>query len=208
MKARIYTASMFVLLAIVAAVALADWPEFLGPNRNAMVEPKENLAQSWPEKGPKLHWQFDLEPGYGGAAVKDGRVYIMDREGKERDLVYCIDLKTGKEVWKFSYEAKGSQKFQGARAVPAVDDKRVYTVGPFGHVHCLDRKSKQVVWAKSYKDDFGIRSVRWGHASAPLLYKEWVILAPQSKTVGIVACERETGKVAWKSPSVGEAAHS
>ncbi|HCV97729.1 MAG TPA: hypothetical protein DGJ56_00375, partial [Verrucomicrobiales bacterium] len=34
----------------------ADWPKYLGPNRNA-VYPGKALTQDWPEDGPKVIWR-------------------------------------------------------------------------------------------------------------------------------------------------------
>jgi outer membrane protein assembly factor BamB len=89
-----------------------------------------------------------------------------------------------------------------------VDANHVYTVGPFGQVHAISRKTHKPVWSANLAEDFGGEVPRWAYASSPLLLGEWVILAPQTPTVGLVAVERDTGKVAWKSPSLGEAGHS
>ena len=80
-----------------------------------------------------------MGPGYGGAAIRDGKVYVLDRVDKKKDVLRCLDLVSGKEEWTFSYDAPGDMNHEGSRSTPAVTEKYVYTVGPFGHFHCLDR---------------------------------------------------------------------
>jgi len=54
----------------------ADWPNYGGPNHNN-ISPEAGLLQQWPEGGPEMRWQRPLGPGYGGAAIRDGKVYML-----------------------------------------------------------------------------------------------------------------------------------
>src|SRR3990172_1304853 len=36
--------------------ALADWPQFLGPDSTAMARQSPRLPRQWPEGGPKVLW--------------------------------------------------------------------------------------------------------------------------------------------------------
>ena len=62
---------LWVLVVPISAQA-ADWPQFQGPERNG-ISAENGLAASWPKEGPKELWAFDLNPGYGGAAVQGGK---------------------------------------------------------------------------------------------------------------------------------------
>ena len=60
--------------------ASADWPQFMGPARNGVVEGGPKLLQTWPKEGPKLVWTSDALPkaplcGMGMPVVYDGKVY-------------------------------------------------------------------------------------------------------------------------------------
>jgi outer membrane protein assembly factor BamB len=70
-----------VLAAVLAASCLAmaaDWPQFLGPDRNN-IAPDTGLAKTWPEKGPKVLWTVPVNTGFGAPAVQGGKVYLLDR---------------------------------------------------------------------------------------------------------------------------------
>jgi len=67
-----------------------------------------------------------------------------------------FDLGTGRELWTVAYEAPGSLPYNGSRNVPTVDNNYIFTVGPFGHLHCVDRISHRILWARHLVDDFRI----------------------------------------------------
>jgi len=60
-----------------SAVAAA-WPWFRGPDHDAISKETVRLARSWPAAGPKRLWTVPLGDGYASAAVRDGRVYVLD----------------------------------------------------------------------------------------------------------------------------------
>jgi outer membrane protein assembly factor BamB len=190
------------LIAVVSVPGWADWPQYLGPDRNG-ISGETGLARSWPSEGPKVLWTVELGPGYGGAAVVDGTVYLLDRKGTEGDVLRCLDLVTGTEKWSFSYGAPGRLSHPGSRSTPAVDGNYVYTCGPFGHVYCFDRRSKRPVWNKNVWSDFGgERAPRWGVSQNPVLYGDTVMLAAQTGEAGVVAYDKKSGAVRWKSSAL------
>ena len=186
-----------VLTALCAAAAGADWPQFMGPNRDG-VSPETGLARSWPAGGPPTLWSVPLGAGFGGAAIYKGEVFVTDRVDDTQDLLICLDFATGKEKWRCVYDAPGSLRaVPGTRCTPAVDDRFVFCTGEVGYMACLDKTTNQAAWTKNLVEEFGARTTTWGYAQCPLLYKGWVILAPQGPEYGVVALEKATGKEAW-----------
>jgi outer membrane protein assembly factor BamB len=153
---------LIVLITILAVSSVwADWPQYLGPNKNSASDEK-GLLRSWPAEGPKVLWQLDLGPGYGGAAVRKGKVYLLDRIYGKKDVFRCIDLNNGKEFWSFSYDAKGRLSHQGSRSTPAIDGNYIYTCGSFGDVYCFNARTRRPVWNKNVWKDFGVVKSRDG----------------------------------------------
>jgi outer membrane protein assembly factor BamB len=208
MNTRIAAIVSLIALVALAGTLGADWPGFLGADRAGVSPDKTTLARNWPKEGPKELWSRKMFSGFGGAAIVDGRVYLMDRMPQKKDIVLCLDLETGEKKWEYSYNAPGKLRWKGSRATPSVDDEHIYTVGPFGQVHALSHETHKPVWSLDLAKDFDGKVPMWAYASSPLLLGEWVILAPQTPTVGLVAVKRDSGEVAWKSPSLGEAGHS
>ena len=194
-----------VLTAMISTLAVADWPQFLGPDRNGVTE-GGRIARTWPEGGPKELWRFDLGPGFGGAAISGGKVYVLDRVPRKEEVLRCLDLATGKEDWTFAYEETAKDvPSPGSRSTPAVDDKCVYTVGCFGAVHCVDKETHKAIWSHNLLKDFGdaTKLPVWGVTQSPVLYKDLVIVAPQNKKVGVLAYKKADGEVAWQSQPIG-----
>lgn len=189
-------------LAMLAGVSRGDWPQFLGPNRDGTAVDGK-LARSWPAGGPREVWQTKVNAGFGGAAIAGGKVYLLERVGTAQDLLRCLDFATGKEEWSLSNNAPGSVSFPGSRSTPSVDGKCVYTVGTFGQVQGVDLATHAVVWTHNLLTDFDGKLPNWGVTQSPLIYKDWVIVAPQTEQAGVVAYEKATGKLAWKSAAIG-----
>jgi outer membrane protein assembly factor BamB len=194
---------LIVLLVCMSNIYAQDWPQYLGPNRNG-VSGQKGILRTWPEKGPEVLWTANLGIGFGGPVVKDGKVYLLDRDDKVGDKLRCLDLSSGKELWNFGYEAPGSVMFPGSRSVPALDENRIYTCGPYGNLYCIDINTHKPLWNKNVWTDYGGGQVpRWAITQCPLVYGDLVILASQAPQAGVVAYEKLTGKAKWTTPSLG-----
>jgi outer membrane protein assembly factor BamB len=206
MKKRDIMPLRFVCLIVLslgsAGVARGDWPQFQGPDRNG-ISPVTGLMRHFPEGGPALLWQVDVGPGYGGAAVKDKKVYFLDRIDSERDVIRCHDFDTGKELWRVENQVAGRVTYDGSRSVPTVDEFRLYTVGPLGHFYCVDIATRKILWTKDQVAIYKMPPNTFGYGYSPLLYNDWVILTPAGSDTGIVALDQSTGKEIWRSGSVG-----
>lgn len=201
MKKNIWRVGIVILL-LASLCGAEDWPQYLGPDRNA-VSKETGIRRSWPEGGPEVLWTFPMGGGFGGAAVSNGKVYVLDRNGEKGDVFRVIDLASGKEDWSYAYEAPGKLDHGGSRSVPAVDGNHVYTCGPFGHYHCFDIRTRKSVWSGNiWKDYSNDELPRWGIAQNPLVYGDMMIMASQSRKAGVVAFDKETGKVKWKTPAL------
>lgn len=195
------------VMALTAALAVsssqADWPQYLGPSRTG-TSPEKGLLRTWPEAGPKVLWTVAVGRGFGGPVVKDSKVYLLDRDDKVGDNLRCLALADGKELWNFAYEAPGSVMFPGSRSVPTVDGHYVYSCGPYGDLYCVDSDTRKPVWNKNIWKDFGgARIPMWAITQCPLVYGDLLIVASQAPQAGVVAYEKITGTVKWKTPPLG-----
>ena len=185
----------------------ARWDQYLGPNRNATVSGTK-ILRSWGENGPKELWSLPLGEGYGGASIFDHEVFILDREKGESDILRCLDLNSGEEKWRYTYEARGELPFPGSRAVPTVDENHVWSVGPHGHFFCFDKKTQQPVWKNSLLEEFEGELPTWGVSQSPVIHQDLVIVAPQGEKAGVAAFNKLSGELVWQSrPLTGHNFH-
>ncbi|MDR2234300.1 MAG: PQQ-like beta-propeller repeat protein [Tannerella sp.] len=203
-KRNVFIGMIAVLAMISVELQAQDWPQLFGPERNHTSSQK-GLLRSWPESGPEVLWSVNVGRGYGGPVVKDGKVYLLDRDDEAGDMIRCFDLQTGNEQWKFSYDSPGEIPFPGSRSVPIVDSKHIYSVGQHGELYCIDLQTHRPVWNKNIWTDFGDAALPvWGISQCPLIYGDLLIVAPQAPQAGAVAYNKTTGAIVWQTPNLTE----
>lgn len=184
-----------------SAASAADWPQFLGPTRNA-VYPGADLAAAWPKDGPPVAWQRKLGTGWAGPVAAGGKVIVFHRVGGE-ELVECLDAVTGKEIWKTPFATAYVDGFgfdNGPRATPCIADGRVFVFGANGNLHALDLATGKPLWDVDTQADFGAEKGFFGFACSPLVEGKALLVNVGGKSgAGLVAFDAATGKVLWKT---------
>jgi outer membrane protein assembly factor BamB len=79
----------------------------------------------------------------------------------------------------------------------------VYLLGSFGQVHCLDRRTREVVWRRDLEADCGGALPDFGWAATPLVRADLVILPALGTHVGLIAFDRLSGETVWQTPGLG-----
>jgi len=202
MRTRTHLIALIVTVCVACAYA-ADWPGYYGPRRDG-TSAERGLLRVWPKEGPKVLWTVPVGIGFGGPAVSGGKVYLLDRDEKVGDTLRCLDLASGKELWSFAYDAPGTFMFPGSRTTPTVDGDRVYSCGPLGDLYCINTNTRKAVWHQNiWKSHGGSELPRWGIVQNPLVYGNLLIVAPQTAEAGVVALDKLTGEVKWKTAALG-----
>jgi outer membrane protein assembly factor BamB len=182
-------------------IAATDWPQFLGPTRNG-VYPGTDLAGAWPTEGPPVVWHKNVGAGFSGPAVAGHSLILFHRQD-DKEIVECMDARTGTTKWKFSYPTSYRDDFgfdEGPRATPCIADGKIYTFGAEGMLTCLDLTDGRKVWQVDTKEEFQQGKGFFGMACSPLVEGNDVLLNIGGESgAGIVAFDKGTGKVAWKT---------
>jgi outer membrane protein assembly factor BamB len=130
----------------------ADWDRFRGPS-GACKAVDKGYATTW-SKTENIKWNFALPgPGNSSPIVSNGRVFIIcvEEKGTKRSL-YCIDRKTGQQVWVKSVTHKLPENMHQTNlysaATPAADGERVVVWHGTAGLFCYDFEGKEL-WAKN-----------------------------------------------------------
>jgi outer membrane protein assembly factor BamB len=150
----------------------ADWPNYRGVKYDGISQ--ETGWKVWKQSGPKVLWTAELGTGFATMTVKDGCMYSMGNKeinGKEQDVVWCLDALTGQEKWSHAYEEPlAAKNFEGGPcATPTIHDGRVYTLSRSGKVFCLNAENGDVIWQEDVAKTYGIKIPRWGLSSSPMI---------------------------------------
>lgn len=185
---------------------LRDFPQFLGPHRNATIDgPK--LARDWRAHPPRLLWRRAVAAGWAGFAVSGTNVVTLEQEGPE-EAVTCYNVLDGAPRWKHSYVARYESPIAGVgpRTVPLIVSNRVYAVGATGFLSCLDLNTGGRLWDENALVENHAKVPDWGFACSPLLAGGKIIVNPGGpEGHSLVAYDPITGKQVWKG---GDAAAS
>jgi outer membrane protein assembly factor BamB len=202
------------LVSLASGGRAADWPQWLGPQRDGVWR-ETGLAARFPAGGPRVLWRKKIGGGYAGPAVAGGLVYVTDRvldagasnpknpfdrspvSGKERIL--CFEADSGNPVWEQSWRCKYTISYPcGPRATPVVAGGKVYVLGAMGQLNCYEAKAGKPVWSRDLVKDFDAEPPLWGFSAHPLLDGDNLICLVGKKPV-VVAFDRNTGKENWRA---------
>ena len=97
MKITVILTAFVLMIAAESGVA-ADWPQWQGPERNA-ISTETGLLKEWPENGPPLAWRIEgLGGGYSAPSIAAGRIFGMSNRGDD-EVVWALSEADGKELW-------------------------------------------------------------------------------------------------------------
>jgi hypothetical protein len=179
----------------------ADWPQFLGPDRNGSTP--ETLALPWPTEGPRTVWSRPVGTGFAGPVVAGRRLLIHHRQDN-LEILECLDADRGGDpLWRQTQSATYRDDFgfdNGPRATPAVAGDRVITAGAAGIVCCTDLQTGKTLWTVDTARAFGARKGFFGFAASPLVMEGRVLVVPGGQdNAGIVALDLADGHTLWKT---------
>ena len=198
---RLQTLAAMLAAAAALQIQAGDWPQFLGPNRNGTTA-ETNLASSWPKEGPPILWQRNVGQGFSGPVISAGKLILFHRLG-DKEIVECLDAKSGKEIWKGDYPTSYHDDFgfdEGPRATSAIAESRVITFGAAGMLSCWNLESGAKEWSMDTKAQFHAGKGFFGVACSPLVEGNAVIVNIGGKGgAGIVAFDQATGKALWRA---------
>jgi outer membrane protein assembly factor BamB len=188
-------------------VFAADWPQWRGPQRDG-ISRETGLLKEWPAEGPKLLWQAkDIGHGYSTPAVVGERLYLLSNRGEANEFVQALDVKDGRQVWSTRLGNVGpnipAANYPGARSTPTVDGALLYALGSDGNLACLETAMGKVRWQKNLRTDFGGKTGNWAYAESPLIDGEVLVCTPGGSVATLVALNKRTGDVIWKSAVPG-----
>ncbi len=191
----------------------SDWPQWRGPQRNG-VSTEIGLLQTWPVGRPKLLWQVnDLGSGYSTPSIAGGRLFFQSNRDVDNEMAVALDTRDGRLLWSTRLGKVGINQglqYPGARSTPTVDGDLLFALGSAGDLVCLETATGKVVWKKNLHDDFAGRPGNWAYAESPLVDGDQVVCTPGGKVASLVALNKKTGELIWKSlaPNAGEAAYA
>jgi outer membrane protein assembly factor BamB len=177
------------------------WLGFRGLLRDNISTEPVRLAADWAANPPRRMWEIEVGDGYSGAAIWQGRAYVLDYDAAHKqDVLRCLSLRDGKDIWQRAYKVPISRNHGITRTVCAVADGVVVSIGPKCHILCLDALTGDFKWGIDLAREYKTTVPPWYTGQNPLLDEGRLIVAPGG-TALMMAVELATGNVVWQTPN-------
>jgi len=190
-------------------VALGDWPEARGPNRDG-VSQETGLVDKWALNGQNFLWRAP----YGGRSapiVMGNRVYVQNPAGRGaamQERVMALDADTGKVVWEYKFNIFQSDvpPHRVGWASPAADPDtgNIYALGVGAQVVALNKDGK-LLWDRSVGEEFAAFTTHGGRTMSPIIDGDLVIVSAAISSWGtqgnrahrFLGLDKRTGDIVW-----------
>jgi outer membrane protein assembly factor BamB len=204
--------SMIVLMLLAfpnAAMGIADWPQWRGPNRDGLVS-DASVPRAWP-KSLTQQWKVTVGLGHSSPVMMKDRIYVFARQGEE-EVLLCLAAATGKEIWRSSqpiaYEMHNAAKAhgKGPKSTPVLNNGNVCTLGISGVLSCHDAHTGKLKWRREFSKQYPKTSPLFGTAMSPLMWDGQLIAHVGGHDKGaLMAFNAETGAIKWSNEIDGPA---
>ncbi|MCS7024608.1 MAG: SUMF1/EgtB/PvdO family nonheme iron enzyme [Bryobacteraceae bacterium] len=203
MRTLAFLASAVLLCAVAAAVEPGhQWTGFRGTGDSHTRA--RDLPLSWSDRH-NLAWKRSL-PGFGQSTplVWHQHIILTAVEGpkKEKLLVLVLDLKSGDEVWRRTFDSsrpqEAGERVARAAPTPVVDSSGIFALFDSGDLFALDHQGK-LIWSKDFNKEFG--RIENGHDFGSSLRQSEDRLYAFVNHVGpsyLVSLSKKDGALKWR----------
>jgi outer membrane protein assembly factor BamB len=199
MKKLIHALLLVTICLNLPAQEIIQWH---GVNRDGIYN-ESDLLKQWPEGGPKLLWHFDaLGDGHSSAAVTSSMIYTAGTiDGKGNVFAFDLD---GKLLWKTEYGTEWTENWPGTRSTPLIYGDDLYLMNGFALITCMDAKTGKIKWSNDLMKNFDGRNITWGMTENLLIDDNKLFCTLGGTEANIVALDKNSGQLIWKSKGNGE----
>lgn len=201
-----------------------NWTRFRGPQANGVASDNTQLPETW-SKTENVKWVADVEGlGWSCPVVWNDKVFVTSvvsdeenvtpkkglylgqgvrdpNKGTHQWLVHCLDLNSGKEIWKQVAHAGNPAvprhpKSSYAAETTATDGERLYVLfGDLG-LYCYDLDGI-LLWSKEIEPKK--TQADWGAAASPVVHDGQVIMMYDNQDESFIASyDAKTGDQQWR----------
>ena len=197
---------LIVLLCLISIlnVSGADWTKWRGPNANSMSD-ETGWNPKALENNPNILWETNIGMGHSSFAIKGDRLYTVgekeittDRDTTTVEVVYCLNVKNGQEIWQYAFPAR-HVRWPGPASTPVLDVSSLFYMNRDGTIYCFDANKGNVRWRRDLVTENISSYTGWGFCNSPVIEGEILILNVAESGL---ALDKKTGKTIWASTSV------
>jgi outer membrane protein assembly factor BamB len=192
--------SLFLLCSVYGSAQIQS--AWRGPERDGIYQDKGLLTQ-WPEDGPEIIWHFDnLGEGYSSASFYNDKIYLSGSEDSI-GFIYVLDM-DGSLLWKKPYGTAYTGSYPNTRTTPLVTDGKIYMYTGYGVLICMNADTGEILWSLDTQKELDGRKITWGVTENLLIDGDKLFCSPGGEKYNVIAVNKNTGKLIWSSPGLGD----
>lgn len=190
----------------IQSTAAEDWYRWRGPALNG-ISAESGWSSQWTDGKPKIAWTQSVGTGFSSIVVSGQSAFTIGHRD-DQDVIVCLSVVDGHEVWRYSYDAPlDDRDFEGGpTSTPTVDGDRLYVLSRSGDLYCLDCTSGEVIWHRQMADEAEVRLPGWGFSGSPLVVGDQLLInigeagAAVNKIDGTILWSSEDRESGYASP--------
>ena len=190
-------------------IALGDWPEIRGPQRDGTSR-ETGLIERWSPTGENVLWRAPFG-GRSAPVVMGNRVYVQNPSSRGETLqerVMALDMETGKVVWEYKANIFQSDAppHRIGWASPAADPEtgNIYALTGGAQVLALNPQGG-LLWTRSLGEEWAAFTTHGGRTMSPLVDGDLVLVSAAISSWGtsanrshrFVAMDKRTGDIVY-----------
>ena len=193
-------AILFILVLLLVNSSIAQIAQWRGPERNGIF-PDSLLLKTWPEEGPqKLFVTEGLGKSYSSTIATKQFIYTTGNIDTIEHLS-CIDL-DGNIVWQKPYGRSWNQSFADARCTPTRENDRIYVLSGLDLLSCFNARTGTLIWQADIHQQYKSKWDMFGVSESLLLVDDKIIVSPAGDETTIIALNKLSGELIWKSKTL------
>jgi len=178
------------------------WPQFRGPRRDGICD-ERGLLPAWPDTGLKLLWSVtNIARGYSSPVIANGSLFITGDADQELHI-FAFDLE-GHSLWRATNGLGWKDPYPGARSSVTYSGGRIYHQNAHGRLACYNAATGGEIWASRLLEPYGGKEIMWGLSECVLINGNNVYATVGGSEALVVALDKSTGRLQWKSPPLLE----
>lgn len=191
-------------LLISTALFAQEIVEFRGDDRSGFYN-ETGLLKQWPESGPELLLKIEgIGKGYSQPIFVDETIFITGIKEDTIDILSAYNL-NGELLWDIPYGRSWTAAYIDSRSTPTYDNGKLYVSSGTGQLSCINASSGTIIWSVNAVHKFEGAIHTHGDAEAPLLVGNKVVYVTGGEKNAVLAFEKNTGELIWKTKSLGGA---
>lgn len=202
LRLRFWEQGFIVLILSIASIGMvvAQDAQWRGPNRDGIF-PDTLLLKEWPAEGPEVLFSVDgIGMGNSSTVATKDMIYAT---GIKDTMEYLTALDhRGEVLWQKTYGRAWHKTFSEARCTPTIDGDRIYVLTGMDLVSCFNAKSGEEIWRVDIHEQYNSKWDMFGVSESLLIVDGMIITTPAGETTTVIALDKMSGELVWKSESI------